>query len=90
VTRFVVTVARMDLAADDPLTTTCEIVVLGPFRSRERAEQRATVIRRLAETYEDPEGVTGPDNALTVLVEPLIDGAASAEQVLDRMYQVTA
>jgi hypothetical protein len=51
--RYVVVLQRsgMDLA---PLVEWQEQVAVGPFRTRERAEQRAATIRRLAETYEDP------------------------------------
>lgn len=80
-----VTVARMGFDTES-LGSTCELVVVGPFRTRERADDRARVIRELAEQYEDPEGVTGPDNALAVVVEPLRAGRASAQLALDYLY----
>lgn len=43
-------------------------------------------LRRLAEQYDDPEGVTGPNNALDVSIEPLLPGKASAQHALDVLY----
>lgn len=60
--------------------------IIGPFRKRERAERRAGVVRKLAERYEDPEGVTGPENCLFVTVEPVLRGSVSAQDALDVLY----
>lgn len=83
--RYVVIITRSEFDVED-LTTSVEVGTVGPFRTLERAEHRAAVICRRAETYEDPEGVTGPDNALSVHVERLEPGSASAQRVLDLMY----
>ena len=72
---------------DDPCAYVHEMVSCGPFRSEGAAERRASVIRKLAAQYEDPEGVTGPDNALHVTIEPLLRGKTSAVDVLGVMYQ---
>lgn len=73
-TRHVVTVARLEVGVE----TSCELVVVGPFRSHERAEQRAETIRRLADTYDDA--------GLVVVVEPLLSGRTSAQRALDVLY----
>lgn len=82
--RFVVTVTRIGMNSEAEIT--CELAVIGTYRSRERAEKRAATIRKQADTYEDPEGVTGPDNALDVVVEPIHAGTLSAEYTLDLLY----
>jgi hypothetical protein len=82
---YVVIVTRLD--PDDIFATFDDrVIIVGPFRTRERADQRAAVIRRLADRYEDPEGVTGPDNALMVEVRSLASGRSSAQHVLDVIY----
>lgn len=63
-----------------------EHVICGVFRSVSRAEKRAGTIRRLAEQYDDPEGVTGPENCLHVEVQPLVRGSVSAQDMLDVLY----
>ena len=75
--RFVVVVSRMD--ADDA-GTTCDVVVLGPFRRRERAESRAATVRRLAAKYDEPAGT------LHVAVELIRSGSMSAAEAMDRLY----
>lgn len=77
--RYVVTLSRTDTHGTD-------VVVIGPFRTRGRADERAGVILALANTYEDPEGVTGEDNALDVIVEPIASGRCSALRALDLLY----
>lgn len=71
-TRFVVVLAHVSEGT--------RVVVLGPFRSRERAEARAAVVRRLAATYDEPDGT------LHVDVEPLASGSTSAQDAMDRLY----
>lgn len=87
--RYVVVLDRLAFDVPEELRLSYDGVVIGTYRSRERAEKRAATIRRLAETYEDPEGVTGPDNALDVRVVPLRRGATSAQDALDALYGVT-
>jgi hypothetical protein len=62
-------------------------VLIGPFRSEERAKERAGVIRALAAKYEDPEGALGDDNVLGAVVEPLVRGRISAEDALGVLYE---
>jgi hypothetical protein len=62
-------------------------VLIGPFRSEERAKQRADVIRAAAAKYEDPEGALGDDNILGVEVEPVIRGRVSADDALAVLYE---
>jgi hypothetical protein len=76
--RYVVVVYRFD----DDYTQ----VIVGPFRTKERAEERAGVYERLAAKYEDPEGALGDDNVLGVSVEPIEPGSASADSVLSILY----
>jgi hypothetical protein len=76
---YVVVLSRMD---DD-----YEQVLIGPFRTKERADERAAVIRKLAHTYDDPEGTGGTgENILDVVVEPLRVGTISAQGALDYLY----
>lgn len=75
--RFVVVVARMDVQLG---SATCEVVVLGPFRRKERAKARAATVRRLAAKYDEPNGT------LHVDVEPLGEGVTSAQEAMDRLY----
>jgi hypothetical protein len=56
-----------------------DVVVLGPFRRRERADARAATVRRLAATYDD-------DALVHVAVEPLRAGSNSAQNALDYLY----
>lgn len=84
-TRYVVTVTRTEFIG---LAVAVDVVVLGPFRTEARADARAATVRRLAETYEDPEGVTGPENMLSVDVEPLEPGRLSAVGALQRLYEL--
>lgn len=79
--RWVVVLSRTDAIFDGD-----ENVVIGPFRSIQRANRRADTIRRLAYTYEDPEGVTGEANALDVIVTPIQRGTLSARDALDTLY----
>jgi hypothetical protein len=81
--RYVLLVTRWDWVEAD---VDLEYTVIGPFRSRERAEHRARVIRKLAKTYDDPEGVTGPENALSVTVLPIAPGPTSAQGAMDLLY----
>lgn len=83
--RHVVVLSRASFSVEE-LATEYQQVIVGPFRTRGRAERRAKTIRNLALTYEDPEGVTGPENALDVTVEKIRRGALSARHVLDAMY----
>lgn len=82
-TRYVVVVSRWDLV-DGAFSV--DQVVLGPFRRIEAAEARAETMRRLARKYEDPEGVTGDDNALSVKVQPIRSGALAARDAMDYLY----
>lgn len=84
--RYLVVLSRMGASPSGVMAVEYEQVMLGPFRTRELAEARAAVVRKLADTYEDPEGVTGPGNALEVMVEPLRKGALSAQGALDHLY----
>lgn len=83
--RYVVQLQRsgIDLA---PLVEWQENIAVGPFRTRTKAERRAATIRKLAETYEDPEGTTGEDNALDVFVSRLGPASSSAQDMLDVLY----
>lgn len=70
----------------DDLSVSTRVAVVGPFRSKRKAEGRAKTLKRLANTYEDPEGITGPDNAIAVAVEPLVPGENRAQDALDTLY----
>lgn len=72
--RFVVTVSRAV-----PLGGT-DLVLIGPFHSRARADAKAATVRRLAERYEDDEA------ALDVIVEPLLSGPTSARDAMYALY----
>jgi hypothetical protein len=61
-------------------------ILIGPFRTRERAEERKAVIEKLAAQYEDPEGSVGGDNVLGVEIEPLVIGRVSAADALSALY----
>lgn len=74
--RWVVVVARVDEGTD--------VVVLGPFRRRERAEARAATVRRLAAKYDEPAGT------LHVDVEPIRSGTMAAQEAMDRLYGAIA
>ncbi len=75
--RFVVVVSRLDA---DAAAFTCEVVVLGPFRSQERAESRAATVHRLAAKYDEPAGT------LHVAVEPMRSGSTAATEAMDLLY----
>lgn len=79
--RYVVVVARVDVFGTDIGT---DVVVLGPFRRKERAEARAATVRRLAAKYDESEGT------LHVDIEPLREGTISAQEAMDRLYGAIA
>lgn len=83
--RFAVVLCHSDFDVESMGTLQREVVI-GAFRTREKADRVAAKIRRLANTYEDPEGVEGEDNALDVAVWKLLPANASAREVLDVMY----
>ncbi len=80
--RFVVVVARIDVAGDGDIVT--DVVLLGPFRREERAEARAATVRRLAAKYDETPGT------LHVHVEPLHVGSTGAQEAMDRLYGAIA
>lgn len=84
--RYVVVVSRVDVELVPDITVDLDQVVLGPFRSQQRAEARAETVRRLAAKYEDPEGATGDDNCLSVTVRPIRAGSMAARDAMDYLY----
>jgi hypothetical protein len=61
-------------------------ILIGPFRTRERADERKAVIEREAAKWEDPEGMLGDDNILGVEVESLVIGRVSAADACSALY----
>lgn len=87
--RHVVVITRLAFedVSDGTFGATASTQVVGPFRTLERAEKRAQVIRREALTWEDPEGVTGHHNNLFVTVGPLLSGHVSAATAITGVYE---
>lgn len=78
--RWVVTVSRSS-AIEDTAELVTELVTIGPFRLRGRAEARARVVRRLADRY-----AAEDDATLDVSVEPLLPSRTSAQDALGVLY----
>jgi hypothetical protein len=76
--RHVVVLSRLTFEPD--FSVTYEQVLVGPFRDELRAAGKARAIRRLAATYDEPEG------ALDVRVTRIHPGPTSARDSLDYLY----
>lgn len=85
--RFVILLERESWDNNYGADLVTERAVAGPFRTRQRADTQASVIKREADKWEDPEGVTGDENAIRIRVLPIeTGGRASARRMLALLY----